>query len=84
MQTLGLDGAAITVVASGFLDPSQNSDGPTFGLWVALPSGGDLIPLPLVETPTARLQAIHSTPDLAAALVDVYVNHQLLLNGFAF
>jgi|TARA_R100000306_G_scaffold12158_1_gene14256 hypothetical protein len=46
LSTLGLDGAAITVLASGFLDPSQNSDGPAFGLWVALASGGDLVPLP--------------------------------------
>jgi hypothetical protein len=84
LQTLNLDGAAITVLASGFLDPSVNSNGPAFGLWVALASGGDLIPLPLVETPTARLQAIHNSPDLAAALVDVYVNDELLLNDFAF
>ncbi|UPQ79142.1 DUF4397 domain-containing protein [Flavobacterium azooxidireducens] len=84
LQTLGLEGAAITVLASGFLDPSVNSNGPAFGLWVALASGGDLIPLPLVETPTARLQAIHNSPDLAAALVDVYVNDELLLNDFAF
>ncbi|WP_299519260.1 DUF4397 domain-containing protein [uncultured Flavobacterium sp.] len=84
LQTLGLNGAAITVLASGFLDPSVNSNGPAFGLWVALASGGDLIPLPLVETPTARLQAIHNSPDLAAALVDVYVNDELLLNDFAF
>ncbi|MFT4697840.1 MAG: hypothetical protein ACI9SJ_000971 [Flavobacteriaceae bacterium] len=46
LSTLGLDGAALTVVASGFLDPTQNSDGPAFGLWVALPSGGGLIELP--------------------------------------
>ena len=84
LQTLGLDGAAITVLASGFLDPAQNSDGPAFGLWVALASGGDLIPLPSAETPTARLQAIHNSPDLAAALVDVYVNDELLLDDFAF
>jgi hypothetical protein len=81
LQTLGLDGAAITVLASGFLDPTVNSNGPAFGLWVALASGGDLIPLPLVETPTARLQAIHNSPDLAAALVDVYVNDELLLDN---
>lgn len=46
LATLGLDGAAITVVASGFLDPAVNGDGPAFGLWVALATGGDLIPLP--------------------------------------
>ena len=45
LATLGLEGAALAVIASGFLDPSQNSDGASFGLWVSLPSGGDLIPL---------------------------------------
>lgn len=47
LATLGLDGVALVVVASGFLDPSNNSDGPGFGLWVALPSGGDMIALPV-------------------------------------
>jgi len=47
LSTLGLDGAAITVVASGFLDPANNSNGEAFGLYVALASGGDLIPLPI-------------------------------------
>ena len=84
LADLFLELDAITVVASGFLDPSQNSDGPSFGLWVAKATGGALIPLPLVETPTARLQAIHNSPDLAAALVDVYVNDELLLDNFAF
>jgi hypothetical protein len=84
LQTLGLDGAALMVLASGFLDPSQNSNGPAFGLWVALPTGGALIPLPTVEMPMARLQVVHNSPDLAAATVDVYVNNILLLNDFAF
>jgi hypothetical protein len=49
LQTLGLEGAAITVVASGFLNPASNSDGPAFGLYVATAAGGDLIPLPVYE-----------------------------------
>ena len=48
LQTLGTAGQAITVVASGFLDPSQNSAGPAFGLWVAFADGGNLIPLPQI------------------------------------
>lgn len=46
LSTLSLEGEALTVLASGFLDPSQNSNGPEFGLWVALAAGGNLIPLP--------------------------------------
>ena len=47
LSTLELDGAAIVVVASGFLTPENNSDGEAFGLYVALPAGGDLVELPL-------------------------------------
>ncbi len=82
LESLGLQGAALMVVASGFLDPAQNSNGPAFGLWVALPSGGALIPLP--PAPTARVQVIHNCADLAAAIVDVYANGALLLDDFAF
>ena len=46
LATLALDGAALVAVASGFLDPSQNSDGPAFGVYVALPAGGELVALP--------------------------------------
>jgi hypothetical protein len=46
LASLNLDGAALVAVATGFLDPSQNSDGPGFGIGVALPTGGPLVMLP--------------------------------------
>lgn len=84
LGTLGLDGAAITVLASGFLDPAVNSGGPAFGLYVALAGGGPLVPLPAVAIPTARLQVVHNSADLAAASVDVWLNTTLLLDDMAF
>ncbi|PZO31575.1 MAG: hypothetical protein DCF13_00740 [Flavobacteriaceae bacterium] len=84
LQTLNLDGAALTVVASGFLNPAANSNGPAFGLWVATAAGGNLIQLPPFVEPTARLQVIHNSPDAIAAEVDVYVNGTLTLDNFAF
>ncbi len=53
LSTLNLGDSAITVVASGFLDSTVNSNGRSFGLWVALPQGGNLIPLPSVAIPSA-------------------------------
>jgi hypothetical protein len=50
LNTLGLAGSAITILASGFLNPANNSNGPAFGLWVALASGGSLIALPAIPT----------------------------------
>jgi hypothetical protein len=80
LSTLSLSGASVTVVASGFLDPSVNSSGAPFGLWAATASGGALIPLEEV----ARVQVIHNCADAAADSVDVYINGTLLLDNFAF
>ena len=84
LATLELDGAALVVVASGFLNPANNSDGPAFGLFVALPSGGALVELPAEDISTARIQVIHNSADAAASEVDVYLNDALLLDNFAF
>ena len=81
LGNLGIDGAAVTAVASGFLDPSANSNGEAFGIFVALPSGGPLVGL---ETSTARMQVIHNSADAAASEVDVYIDGALALDNFAF
>ena len=46
-MTLGLENQALVVLASGFLNPANNSNGASFGLYVALPSGGELVELPI-------------------------------------
>lgn len=85
LQTLNLQDSALVVLASGFLDPSQNSNGPAFGLYAALASGGTLIPLPSAGGPsTARVQIIHNCADLNADTVDVWLNNTLALDNFVF
>jgi len=75
LATLGLTDSAITVVASGFLDSTVNSNGRKFGLWVALRMGGALIPLPVISTvsvPTVGEQAnVMIYPNPAANTLNV-------------
>jgi hypothetical protein len=52
-----LEGQAITVVASGFLTPENNSNGAEFGLFVATVDGGELVELP-VFTSTNEFEEI--------------------------
>lgn len=85
LSTLSLAGAAGVVVASGFLNPAANSNGPAFGLYVALPAGGPLVALPTTTAEAlARVQAIHNCADALAATVDVYINGDLAIDNFAF
>jgi hypothetical protein len=85
LSTLSLTGVAGVVVASGFLNPAANSNGPAFGLYVALPTGGAMVALPTTAPEAlARVQAIHNCADGAAATVDVYINGDLAIDNFAF
>jgi len=70
LATFGLQDSAITVVGSGFFNPANNSNSPnTFGLWVALPSGGTMIPLSVItsvdETPSTTLADVTVFPNPA-------------------
>jgi len=83
-----LNGAAGIVIASGFVDPSANQDGASFGLLFVLPDG-TVVELPqIVEEPeTARVQVIHNAADPAAAVVDIYVDtgaDTIKIDDFAF
>ena len=73
LQTLNLDGAAITVIASGFLNPAVNSDGPAFGLWVATAAGGNLIPLPTAPLSVNEndLESIRIYPNPANSIINI-------------
>jgi hypothetical protein len=81
LASLGLQGQAIAVMASGFLNPAENNDGPGFGLFVALPSGGELIPLePLLPTAVTETgnDAINSSifPNPARDVLNIQVELQ--------
>lgn len=85
LATYGYQGQALTIVASGFVDPAVNYNGPAFGLWAATANGGDLIQLPgATPEKLARVQVIHNSADLNADSVDVYLNDMMALDGFAF
>jgi hypothetical protein len=47
-SALNINGRAATIIASGFADTSQTNKKPEFGIFIVLPDGGDLIPLPVV------------------------------------
>ncbi|MCF8230055.1 MAG: DUF4397 domain-containing protein [Bacteroidales bacterium] len=86
LADLNLQNQAVTVVASGFLNPSNNNNGPSFGLFVALPQGGQMMELTQanVQKPKARVQVIHNSADRSAQVVDVWMNGDMLIDNFAF
>ncbi len=80
LATWGLEGVALTIVASGFLNPNANSQGEPFGLWIALPEGGDLIPLDLI-TPTALNEgSINGSLEISPNPASNFINVTLKLD----
>jgi hypothetical protein len=80
-----LGGQAITVLASGFLDPAANKNGAAFGLFAVTSDGGAFLPLPAAPAAEkARVQIVHNAADPAAAKVDLYVDGALTVDDFAF
>lgn len=78
-------GKAVTVISSGFLTPSANSNGPAMGLWMATPDGGGMIELKATTPePIARVQFIHNCADTTGDTVDVYAGTQKVIDNFIF
>jgi hypothetical protein len=77
----GLADSAAVVLASGFLAPGSNNNGPGFALIAALPNG-TVITLPAQQH--SRVQVIHNAPDPAADTVDVYLDGAKAIPNFAF
>lgn len=83
LASLNLGDSAITVVASGFLDPTVNSNGAAFGLWVALPEGGNLIELTSLTVPTSVSQFQSNTnisvyPNPTSSIINVKSDEKLI------
>ncbi|NGZ90230.1 DUF4397 domain-containing protein, partial [Psychroflexus maritimus] len=73
LATLALGGNAITVVASGLL-AADAEDVDAFGLWVALPTGGDLVPLPLVEVLPAPMEPAPTPTEEEENVISLFSN----------
>lgn len=74
LATLGTSDLALTVIASGFLDPIANQNGEAFGIWVALPTGGPLVELPLVAPATAAPDPTEDSNDVISLFSNVYTD----------
>jgi hypothetical protein len=79
---LGLQGQTIVVLASGFLDPTNNSDGAAFGLWVATEDGGNLLELQAPVNP--KIDIIHNSADVGLKNVILKIDGNIVSNNFQF
>lgn len=77
----GLDGKSALVIASGFLTPASNNNGPSFEILAVL-ADGTVVTLP--QQQQSYVQVIHNAPDPAADSVDVYVDGAKAIPNFKF
>ena len=49
LEMWALENLAAVIVANGFITPSDNSNGPLFGMWLALPNCGEMLELPFID-----------------------------------
>lgn len=76
-----LGGGAAVVLASGFLTPAGNNNGPSFALIAVLPNGTVLT---LPQQTFANVQVAHNCADPAADSVAVFIDGNLAIPSFHF
>ncbi len=80
-----MNNLAGVVCASGFDDPSSNSNGPNVGFFLASSLGGPMIQLQTtIPDPYARMQFIHNSADTTVDTVDLYYMGEKVLDDFAY
>lgn len=85
LTSLSLNNAAGVVCMSGFATPSNNSNGPNMGMWLATSNGGPMIELqPTTPQALARVQFIHNSADTTVDTVDVYYMGEKVLDNFPY
>lgn len=86
LPLMDLAGQMLTVVLSGYDNPTSNHDGPQASLWMAADAGGplqELLPPPPAPVYT-QVQFIHNCADEAIAEIDIYADGVLILNNLSF
>ncbi len=85
LSALGLQGEALSLCVAGFVNPTNNSNGPAFGLYLSGKNGGALFELPIYIPPTTSfVQFIHNIADTSAQSLDIWMNNQMLLDNHLF
>lgn len=82
---LPVSGKAVVLLTSGFLNPSNNSNGASFGLWMATSDGGPLYELlPTTREALARVQLIHNSADTGVGEVDIFFDNEKYIDTLNF
>ena len=81
LSQYGLSGKAVTILTSGFSNPSANSDGALLSMWMARAEGGMMIEFSSTVT---HIQIAHNSSDVALQEVDVYWNGQRIFEHLKF
>ena len=84
LSNLNFQDSAGLVVTSGFLNPSQNSNGNDIGLYYAPPAGGPLLEFLKVTITSTLVQFLHNSADESLDTVDIYVDNRRVLNDFRY